>query len=175
MMQPKKDREEWPLPTDLDEDTAHEQMRALIKVAWQTIYRNKSIGTLTQVAARLGVSVEELRDDARQWTDTDVRMRRIIGQLTARLHEAVLEMKMPKIAAKGALAILELDLKERQLSSTNRVMVEGTGLQVKIVNYAELESGEPKKHGKKHSLQKTYEQRARKQANEADETGHTSP
>ena len=131
---------DWPLPCELSEDEHHEQMRKLLDAVRHCIHDNPDVLTLAQAAARQGVSVEEVRDDARKWPDTDARALRLLVRLKARLHDRILTGEAPR--SRPAVRILELDLKERQLSSSNRVMVEGSGYQVQIVHYADIDAGE---------------------------------
>ena len=62
-------------------------------------------------------------------------MLRWLTRLRARLHRLILgdEMRLSKAAA----GILGLDLRKRQLSSTNRVVAEGRGATIHIVNFAD--------------------------------------
>ena len=131
---------DWPLPCELSEDEHHEQMRKLLDAVRHCIHDNPDVLTLAQAAARQGVSVEEVRDDARKWPDTDARALRILVRLKAKLHDRILAGEAP--GSRAAVRILELDLRERQLSSDNRVMVEGTGIPVKIINFADVDGGE---------------------------------
>jgi len=135
------------------EEACHEHMRALIKRCIENVSHRKTICTLTQAASRLNISVEELRDDARLWPDTDIRLRRLVTRLKSRLHDRVLKWEENAARAKAALYILELEMKEGQLSSGNRVMVEGTGLAVQIINYGEFEDGKAKEGAEDYSYQ----------------------
>lgn len=159
---------DFPLMCEIeDEEARHEHMRALIHRSLEHLCHDskKETCTLTQLASRLNISVEELRDDARLWKDTDIRMRRIITRLKSRLHDRVLKWEDNAARAKAALYILELEMKEGQLSSSNRIMAEhGTGLMVKILNYGEFEDGKPIEGGDKYSCQDKRQGAAEREA-----------
>jgi len=117
------------------EDQRHEQMKKLLDAARHCLNDNPGVVTLAQLAARQGVSVEELRDDARKWSDTAPRMERLITKLKARLQTLVL-VKDAGIS-RAAVHLLGIKLREGQLSSTNRVVAEGSGASIHIVNFAD--------------------------------------
>ena len=111
-------------------------MRKLLDAARHCLNDNPDVVTLAQLAARQGVSVEELRDDARKWPDTDERMLRLLTRLKARLHRRILGENGH--VSRATRRLLGLDLRERQLSSTNRPVREGSGATIQIVNFADL-------------------------------------
>jgi len=123
----------WKLPCDLTEDEHHEQMKAILTVVCTATQRTRNILTLSQAAAKQGLSVEELRDDAALWKDTDIRLRRIATRLKAKLHDRVMNKDRNKSLA--AIAMLESEFKERQLSSSNRVVLEGSGAKLEVVMF----------------------------------------
>ena len=125
---------DWPLPCDLTPEEHHKQMKKLLDAARHCINDNPSICTLSQLAARQGVSVRELRDDARKWTDTAPRMERLITELKARLLRLVLGKN--GAISRAAVQLLGIELRERQLSSDNQTVTEGREFQVNIINYA---------------------------------------
>jgi hypothetical protein len=127
---------DWPQPCDLTADEHHEQTKKLLEAARHCFNDNPRIYTLTQLAARQGVSVEELRDDARKWDDTDVRFRRLAAKLDARLEKLVLGENGR--LSRAAVQIIRIERRERQLSSANRVVPEGGGYSVHVINFAEL-------------------------------------
>lgn len=170
MKQEPKRTTDFPLMCEIEEgEPRHEHVRALIKRAIEiACHHPKDLFTLTQVASRLNISVGELRDDARTWKDTEVRVQRLITRLKSRLHDSVLKWDNNAARAQAALSILQLEMKEGQLSSDNRVMIEGTGRPVLILNYAEFEDGKPIKSGdqvrKDYSYQATQKRAARREA-----------
>ena len=95
--------------------------------------------TLLMVAAHFGLSAGELRDDTQAWKDTNIRYERIQTALLAELHRRVLGNGFPAGSQlpKMALHMLELDLKERQLSSDNSPLAVGIGFEIRIVKYGE--------------------------------------
>lgn len=163
-MQEPKVTTDFPLMCEIEgEEARHEHMRALIKRCIEIVCHHKELCTLTQAASRLNISVGELRDDARAWKDTDVRMQRLITRLKSRLHDRLLNWDENAARAKSAHYMLELEMKEGQPSSENRVMVEGTGMEVSILNFAEFEDGRPKKSGDNYSYQAKQEEVAKRE------------
>ena len=127
----------WPLPCDLTPEEHHEQMRRLLEAARHCVNDIPDICTLAQVAARQGVSVRELRDDARKWTDTAPRMERIITKLEARLKARALGEN--GAVSRAAVRILGFNLRERKLSSDNQVVNGDTGFTVNVISYADID------------------------------------
>jgi hypothetical protein len=126
----------WPLPCDLSDEELHVQVKKLLEAARHCFNDNPNICTLTQLAARQGVSVEELRDDSRKWDDTGTKFQRLVAKLEARLEKRVFSGNGG--LSRAAVQIIRMELRERKLSSANRVVPEGGGYSVHVINFAEL-------------------------------------
>ena len=131
-----------PSPVGMTEKKRHAQSKRLLNAAWRFIIKkgNERVASISQVAAGLGVSMGELRDEARTWKDTNHTYMRIAEALRARLFDFMLakEGKECPQVRRSAQKMVEMNLQERQLEADETKMnrVAGTSTIINIINYA---------------------------------------
>ena len=130
---------DWPILAGMSEKARHAQTREVLTKACRYVVRRPRVATLSQVAAGIGVSVSELRDEAARWTDTDARLHRLITKLRCRMDDFMLHKdlgKVPVCVRRACAKIINAEIRERQIAADNHLVIEGSGFVVQIVNYA---------------------------------------
>jgi hypothetical protein len=124
----------------------------VLSAAWRYIIKkgNERVASISEVAAGLGLSVPEIRDEARTWTDTSVKYNRIYEALRARLFTFMLAEEKDECqpVRRAAAKMIKMDLEERQLEVDSTKMGHvGGDVIINIVNYAR--PGKAKRFGEK--------------------------
>jgi len=127
---------DWPIPAGLTKKQHHAQVKKILTAARKWIAYHTDKATLCQVAAGIGLSIGEIRDDSQLWDDTAMIYKRLEEKLRGRLHDVALATDKASSVTRSAVDMMKLELQERQLSSDNQLVVQGTGFTVNVVNYA---------------------------------------